>query len=178
MGARNMVIAGDYKNKKVSWKESLKNEIKKTRKNTEKYYCPIMNKKINFNILKHVIGNSNIQNKFNVEIFKRQVDVNFRRCDPFLNKRQDYIWWIVQDVRKLYYFLNLFGIDIRNIICGNIAILGLYQNQGIKKTYVVLGSLIKNEICIKNFDKIVEVKNSNLRYGLVFLNPYLEEQVN
>ena len=74
--------------------------------------------------------------------------------------------------------MKLFGIDIRDTICGNIAILGLYENYAIRKIYIILGSLIQGDICMKNFDKIVEVKNSNLKFGLVFLNPYLEEQVN
>lgn len=169
-----------YKDKKVPWRENLKNEIKKLGVEDKTYYCPIMAKKVNFNFLNHLIKMPNVKNKFNLEIFKRQVDINFRRCDPFLNKRQDYIWWIVKDIRKLYYFLKLFGVDIKNNIssCSNIAILGLYENNLIGRVYIILGVLIKNDNCVKNFDKIVEVKNSSLKYGLVFLNPYLEEQVN
>ena len=119
-----------------------------------------------------------LSNKFNMEIFKRQVDINFKRCDPFLNKRQDYIWWSIPDIRKLYYFLRLFDIDIKDTINGNIAILGLYENYMMRKAYIVLGFLIKNDFCKNGFDKVVQIKDSNLSYGLIFLNPYLKEKAN
>ncbi len=174
-----LVPAVAYKDKKVLWREKLKNEIKKLRVANNQYYCPILKKKINFDILKHVRF-PNIRSNFNVEIFKKQVDINFKRCDPFLNKRQDYIWWSVPDIRKLYYFLKLFNIDIKNTISmyRNVAILGLYENYVVRKVYIVLGFLIKNNMYKEKFDKIVKVKDSNLGYGLIFLNPYLQEKIN
>ena len=174
-----LVPAVAYKDKKVLWREKLKNEIKKLRVANNQYYCPILKKKINFDILKHVRF-PNIRSNFNVEIFKKQVDINFKRCDPFLNKRQDYIWWSVPDIRKLYYFLKLFNIDIKNTISmyRNVAILGLSENYVVRKVYIVLGFLIKNNMHKEKFDKIVKVKDSNLGYGLIFLNPYLQEKIN
>ena len=174
-----LVTAVAYKDKKVLWREKLKNEIKKLRVANNQYYCPILKKKINFDILKHVRF-PNIRSNFNVEIFKKQVDINFKRCDPFLNKRQDYIWWSVPDIRKLYYFLKLFNIDIKNTISmyRNVEILGLYENYVVRKVYIVLGFLIKNNMYKEKFDKIVKVKDSNLGYGLIFLNPYLQEKIN
>lgn len=181
-----------YKNKHIPWMESLKKALLKplwcvkdraiSHNIQNKLFtcnkCQNNNPKINFyNIMPKIPVTTGIYNIFNVEIFKRQMDINFRRCNPFSNVRQDYIWWDIQDINKLYYFCKMFNIQVANYPTNGV-ILGLYKNN--QKTYVVVGFLLTDNNCKGCFDKIVDVKNSklNLKYGLIFKNPYQIEKVN
>ena len=181
-----------YKNKPTLWKESLKKELlkctthSKNRSNPyvnrnkmmmcNNYWHTINNPKINFGNFVPTIPRD-IYSTFNVEVFKRQMDISFRRCDPFCNVRQDYIWWDIQDINKLYYILRMFNIQMTSYPTNRV-ILGLYKND--LNIYVVLGFLLVNNNYNDCFDKVVDVKNSklNLKYGLIFKNPYKAKKIN
>ncbi|MBP5426757.1 MAG: hypothetical protein J6Y29_02535 [Clostridiales bacterium] len=157
-----------YKNEKILWRDKLLESMKKNMLYACSKGCPLMcNTKIMMtpNFPKNQIP-------FSKEIFKRQVDINFRKCNPFLNKRKDYMWWSVTDVNKLYYFLKLFGIDIRDKISADSdnMILGIYEDRS--KIYIVLGFLT-DDVSDKRYDKIAKVADLNVRYGLIFINPYI-----
>ena len=82
------------------------------------------------------------------------------------------MWWSVTDVDKLYYFLKLFNIDISGKIFtkSENMILGIYESDS--KTYIVLGFLVDG-IPDERYDKIAKVSDLDVKYGLIFINPYI-----
>ena len=157
-------IAAAYKNKEVIWLKDLRCEL--LNKSKANIFCPIKS--------------SLIPNMFSIELFKKQMDTNFKRCNPFFNERQDYIWWHIFNAYKLWYILKVFGIELKSPIV-NSMILGIYENDKTSQCYIVLGYLINNQ-CKDLFDKVVEVYNERfkikLKYGLNFIKPYEKQQAN
>lgn len=164
-----------YRGKKIMWRDHIASKLQKNISKRNSNICTLSN----VCPLQHVIppkimssGWPAVKIPFNKDIFKRQVDINFTKCNPFLNSRKDYMWWSVADVDKLYYFLKLFNIDIRDKMYtrSDNVILGMYESD--KNTYIVLGFLL-DEASDERYDKIAKVDNLNVRYGLIFINPYI-----
>ena len=157
-------LACAYKEDEVMWQDSLKKEL--LEKKNLSVFCPIK---------RHMCCNL-----FNVEAFKYQMDINFRRCNPFFNERQDYIWWHIFNSCKLWQILRMFRIETQSMLVNNM-ILGIYENDKINQQYIVLGYLINNNYkdC---FDKVVDVYSDKfkvkLKYGLKFIKPCENERAN
>lgn len=164
-----------YRRERIMWRDHIAKMLQKNLPKKQSNMCALSNVCPMQSVMPKKIMSSNwpmVKIPFNKDIFKRQVNINFAKCNPFLNSRKDYMWWSVTDVDKLYYFLKLFNIDIRDKIFtrSENMILGMYENE--KRTYIVLGFLLDGTPD-KRYDKIAKVSDLNVRYGLIFINPYI-----